>query len=703
MPDPNTLAILIDIRSRLDEITKTQREMRGLTEETKDANKEANSLGSAFRTGFGIDVARRGMNLLTQSLRANVGEALRLASYTKDVAQNLTIDTEPLQVLSLLVKDAGGDFENLNQGIIAYRAQLASARTGTGEAAKVFQRLYLSADELSRLPLERQIELVAQRMLAAGKGTIDFDAAVSLLGRRNAPKLMQALKELAEQGYDKVAKSAKDAGQVMEKDSIERLDRAQKQIEKLKRKITIDVGEGLAAMDLLRESASKDPGGTLFGWLKAGFTGDYTDLTQTVITNVPPPKVTTPPVPTAPLATSEEMIMARLQFTSEQLARVGNNPLTTEIQKRGQLLQLLGSQEELLQDLIELKYADVGVLEHEGKMTAEQLARLEERSKLEAKINDLRNQQRAVGGLAPSAYTGIREQATGINDPTINKNYLGVGEGFGAGAMQWVTQLGSAGQQVAGLINSSIGSAVSAVSEGIYGWITGAQSFSDVLIDLGATILQTILQTIIQMGVQWLINAAISRAVAAASVASSLALSAAAASATAVIWAPAATLSTIATLGGAAAQAPMSIMAAKGIVMATAATGFFDGGYTGYGGKYDVAGPVHRGEVVYSQADIARHGGVEAVEAMRLGGPEALVETMAVPMPVPLSPVAAAAPLTAASIAAAGAGSRRREKQPRFIAVDNRRVIDHLEGNPAFENIVQEMITRNPSKYGIPS
>lgn len=45
-----------------------------------------------------------------------------------------------------------------------------------------------------------------------------------------------------------------------------------------------------------------------------------------------------------------------------------------------------------------------------------------------------------------------------------------------------------------------------------------------------------------------------------------------------------------------------------------------DGGFTGYGGKNDPAGIVHRGEVVWSQADIARVGGVAAADAIRRGG-----------------------------------------------------------------------------------
>ncbi|MEH3093363.1 MAG: phage tail length tape measure family protein [Agrobacterium cavarae] len=49
------------------------------------------------------------------------------------------------------------------------------------------------------------------------------------------------------------------------------------------------------------------------------------------------------------------------------------------------------------------------------------------------------------------------------------------------------------------------------------------------------------------------------------------------------------------------------------------ATGHAEGGYTGPGGKYEPAGIVHRGEVVWSQRDVARAGGVATVEAMRLG------------------------------------------------------------------------------------
>lgn len=47
--------------------------------------------------------------------------------------------------------------------------------------------------------------------------------------------------------------------------------------------------------------------------------------------------------------------------------------------------------------------------------------------------------------------------------------------------------------------------------------------------------------------------------------------------------------------------------------------GFSGGGWTGPGGKYEPAGIVHRGEVVWSQEDITRAGGLSVVESLRKG------------------------------------------------------------------------------------
>ena len=50
-------------------------------------------------------------------------------------------------------------------------------------------------------------------------------------------------------------------------------------------------------------------------------------------------------------------------------------------------------------------------------------------------------------------------------------------------------------------------------------------------------------------------------------------------------------------------------------------TVFAEGGYTGPGAKWEPAGVVHRGEVVWSQSDVARWGGPGIVDALRQGRP----------------------------------------------------------------------------------
>lgn len=59
---------------------------------------------------------------------------------------------------------------------------------------------------------------------------------------------------------------------------------------------------------------------------------------------------------------------------------------------------------------------------------------------------------------------------------------------------------------------------------------------------------------------------------------------------------------------------------AQATLAATGAIGLFDsGGYTGQGSRKDVAGLVHRNEIVWSEDDIRRSGGIGRAEAMRLG------------------------------------------------------------------------------------
>lgn len=95
----------------------------------------------------------------------------------------------------------------------------------------------------------------------------------------------------------------------------------------------------------------------------------------------------------------------------------------------------------------------------------------------------------------------------------------------------------------------------------------------------------------------------------------------------------------------------MALAVSAGVVAAAnvasiAGVGFSGGGYTGPGGVHEEAGVVHKGEVVWSQKDIQRFGGVAAVEALRKG------DVSAVTSPASASASASAVRRSSAAMAA---------------------------------------------------
>lgn len=59
------------------------------------------------------------------------------------------------------------------------------------------------------------------------------------------------------------------------------------------------------------------------------------------------------------------------------------------------------------------------------------------------------------------------------------------------------------------------------------------------------------------------------------------------------------------------------VTVATGLANVSKIAGFSEGGYTGSGGKYEPAGIVHKGEVVFNQRDVAALGGAMAVNRLR--------------------------------------------------------------------------------------
>lgn len=217
------------------------------------------------------------------------------------------------------------------------------------------------------------------------------------------------------------------------------------------------------------------------------------------------------------------------------------------------------------------------------------------------------------------------------------------------GAKRAVNEYSEQAKNIADQTQSFVGGTLESLTTGIADSLTDAithtKDLGDAMASLGETILTQVVSSLIEMGARYAINAALEvaglttvqtakaalGATAGAGYAAAVtgqstaevnlaALNAFASTAAIPIVGPALAPAAAATAAAATAPFAAAAIAAASSAIAGAATGgFSEGGYTGPGGKYDPAGIVHKGEVVWSQADIARAGGVATVESLRKG------------------------------------------------------------------------------------
>lgn len=216
---------------------------------------------------------------------------------------------------------------------------------------------------------------------------------------------------------------------------------------------------------------------------------------------------------------------------------------------------------------------------------------------------------------------------------------LGVSESW----QNYVDMATDYNSQARAATESILGDTTSSISSSIQGIIKGTESLGDAFGNLAGTIANSMLsafaditarflvmqalklagiqteatQTVAAEGVKTtakLTTDAVTTASSLSSIGTVLTANLAAAAETLASWAPAALTASIGTFGAAAVVGGTALVAAYALLK-----GFSEGGYTGAGGKYEPAGVVHKGEVVWSQADIRRFGGVSAVEALRTG------------------------------------------------------------------------------------
>lgn len=132
-------------------------------------------------------------------------ESGRLASEIKRLASEANLSTDAFQALKQGAMEFGVSQDTVVRGAVTLRTNLQKAATdGASPLNQYLADLRLSAAGLQSLAPERQFEVLGEAIAYAADKEKAFAAALELLGSKNAPKLLEFLKKLGVEGFDKL-------------------------------------------------------------------------------------------------------------------------------------------------------------------------------------------------------------------------------------------------------------------------------------------------------------------------------------------------------------------------------------------------------------------------------------------------------------------------------------------------------------------
>jgi len=222
-----------DIEGRMS--LNTSAVTRGL----QKAKKNVTSFVSSSMRSFGALAGVAGLGALSRG-------AINLGSQISDLAIQLRIGTTELQVLQYAAQEAGVSSETLERALRNVQLRTQDALNGNKRYAEALQRLGLNVQKFAQLSTDKKFEAIAIAQSKAKDSAQAFRDVAIILGERAGPQLQEVLQSIAKEGFGSLEKAAKDAGQVMEDETIKKLDKASDEISKFKKMLTILSGEILA-------------------------------------------------------------------------------------------------------------------------------------------------------------------------------------------------------------------------------------------------------------------------------------------------------------------------------------------------------------------------------------------------------------------------------------------------------------------------
>lgn len=247
--DATTEALRRELRKGDGEVAKfaadTDRRLAGI-------DGKFDKLGAAFGKLRGLvaplAAALGGLSLVDLGL-----DALELADNIDDTAGQLQVTTDYLQAMRYAAEQTGVEAGALENAIAKLNGKIGDAVSGQKSAVESFERVgiaFKNADGSAR-GVEQVMAELADRIKELPDPAQRAAAAAEILGEKAGPRLVALLSGGAEELTNWLNR-AKEAGQVMESETVKRLAAAEQRIKDFKNFLTISAGEILIALDNLR-------------------------------------------------------------------------------------------------------------------------------------------------------------------------------------------------------------------------------------------------------------------------------------------------------------------------------------------------------------------------------------------------------------------------------------------------------------------
>lgn len=145
-------------------------------------------------------------------------------SKMSDSAYQTGVGVEAYQALAATARKAGAEVDELRNALIRARISQGEALRGESEYVEAFADLGITLEQLSQMNADQVFEALSRALVKSNNSAASFAAAFRLLGTRAGPRLLEVMRDVADDGLQGIIDKQKELGQVIDAEGIAKLD-----------------------------------------------------------------------------------------------------------------------------------------------------------------------------------------------------------------------------------------------------------------------------------------------------------------------------------------------------------------------------------------------------------------------------------------------------------------------------------------------